>query len=347
MLCYFPQPYKGELLYSIVARVDIRSGNIFFRTTTRELFGNPRFIASVDPPCHIDYLVRNLPFYNQLTKKDLIINHTLYPFYTAFLPAIRAKSVYKTMGKPYRGNIYIKTGITVSSVHIFPFFQFCPDCCREDLLNHGEYYWHRIQNTPGVLICPDHKKVLHYSSFRIHPDQKNEFSEASPDNYPDNTQNVLFGDKIIEKLDGLAADIQWVYDNYEIIRRSQDIEEGFRRKYLYLLADRGLIKKKDRRHFLNEFINDLHNYYGSEFLRMVQSDFSIADLHSWPIKIIRKHEKSFHPVRHLLMMRYLCGDSRNFFKIKWLKLNEIKTEQRFHEHNPVTFRNRKNTGMNG
>ncbi len=327
MVTFFPDPYPDELLYSILARYHVRSGNIYYRTTMKDLFGNSGFYSVVDLPCHIDTLIQNLPFNNSLKKKELILNHTLYPFYTAFLPADRAKSVYNAMRRPYGENVYIKTGITTSSVHIFPILKFCPDCCQNDLANYGEYYWHRIHNTPGVLVCPVHKIVLQDSLVKLHADHKQGFSAAGPDNCLNITTVIHITDSTIESLAEIARDILWLYNNYELIRRSQDIELGFRRKYVALLGYKGLINMEYKKHFWDRFIDDIHNYFGSSLLKLLQSDFSTDNPRSWPIKIIRKHDKSFHPIRHVLMMRYLCGSLEKYCKIKYLKLGRTGTKQ--------------------
>ncbi|MEO1673589.1 MAG: TniQ family protein, partial [Cyanobacteria bacterium J06631_2] len=91
MLGFFPTLYPGELLYSAIARYQIRSGNLSPKVTIEELFGSRTITATADLPCGLDNLVANLPPYSSVTAESLIEDHTLYTFYAPFLPPKRAK----------------------------------------------------------------------------------------------------------------------------------------------------------------------------------------------------------------------------------------------------------------
>ncbi|WP_236025922.1 TnsD family Tn7-like transposition protein [Alicyclobacillus suci] len=53
-----------------------------------------------------------------------------------------------------------------------------------------------------------------------------------------------------------------------------------------------------------EFRRAFLNYYGEPFLEVMQSSVSERD-DNWLNAIVRKHRKSFHPIRHLLLMQFL------------------------------------------
>ncbi|MES1264680.1 MAG: TniQ family protein, partial [Variovorax sp.] len=42
--------------------------------------------------------------------------------------------------------------------------RFCSSCVREDLLMHGESYWHLSHQLPGVLACVRHGRALRWST---------------------------------------------------------------------------------------------------------------------------------------------------------------------------------------
>lgn len=86
MLSFFPILYPDELLYSALARYHIRSGNKSFRQTDLELFGySSQQLCKVTLTNNLNYLVKNLSLFSQITVSDLLQNHTLYPFYATFL----------------------------------------------------------------------------------------------------------------------------------------------------------------------------------------------------------------------------------------------------------------------
>ena len=59
MLHWFPTPYPDELLYSVLARYHVRSGNTSRKMTTEELFGKRTIIAVWDLPSNLNTFLRN------------------------------------------------------------------------------------------------------------------------------------------------------------------------------------------------------------------------------------------------------------------------------------------------
>jgi hypothetical protein len=57
-------------------------------------------------------------------------------------------------------------------------------------------------------------------------------------------------------------------------------------------------------------------YFGDEFLNIVKSPVQIDDESNWLAMIVRKHRKTFHPIRHLLMVEYLGLNLRELFELK-------------------------------
>ncbi|GMA64211.1 hypothetical protein GCM10025859_46510 [Alicyclobacillus fastidiosus] len=53
-----------------------------------------------------------------------------------------------------------------------------------------------------------------------------------------------------------------------------------------------------------EFRREFLNYYGEPFLEVMQSSVSDRE-DNWLNAIVRKHRKTFHPIRHLLLMQFL------------------------------------------
>jgi hypothetical protein len=310
MISFFPKPYPDEILYSILARYHIRSGNTSPKITQQELFKSQDTVATVDLPCNLNYLSENLKFCSSYTVKDLIYKHTLYPFYSAFLPPKRASTVMNSMKAEYGGNIHTKAGIMASSVTLSKYFRFCTQCFEEDLQKYGEAYWHRIHQTPGVLVCPVHALKLLDSTVPIQGFNRHEYSAASVENCIVYCDRNTYSDRTLEKLFLLANDIYWLMNN-NLTSKEPD---WFRKRYIALLIDRSFAtptgrvqQKKLRDRFLF--------FYGHEMLEAVDSTITREGEHNWLSSIVRKHRKAFHPIRHLLTIRFLNNSIEEFFQI--------------------------------
>ena len=73
MLGHFPSPYPDELLYSVISRYHIRSGNESFRQTHQELFDKSELQPNkIILPNNLNFLARQLPIGSHLTVESLI-----------------------------------------------------------------------------------------------------------------------------------------------------------------------------------------------------------------------------------------------------------------------------------
>lgn len=83
MIPFFPTPYPDELWYSVICRYHIRSGNPSVKYSIRELYGANHINVPVELCGALSPLLDALPT-KDLTAKDIIMQHTLYPYYTRF-----------------------------------------------------------------------------------------------------------------------------------------------------------------------------------------------------------------------------------------------------------------------
>ncbi|MFT4413348.1 TnsD family transposase [Fredinandcohnia humi] len=306
MVGFFPTPYPNELLYSTLARFHIRSGNISPKSTIEELFGSRSVTAVVDLSSNIDSLVGNLPIGNNQTSENLIMENTLYPFYSAFLPPERATIVLQSMKGNSGGSIHSRTGVMASTIKENRYIRVCKECSIESLKNYGELFWVRNHQIPGVIICSKHKTLLYDSKVLIHHFNKHEFVPASVDNcnisdeYTNltNIGEVIESEfipkyiKIVDNVDKLLNNRypnkppEWFFSQY--------IE---RLKLMGLANINGVVKQKELR---EQFLN----FYGESLLETVQSSINDSDS-SWLSTMVRKPRKTVHPIRHLLMIQFL------------------------------------------
>jgi len=300
MITFFPVPYEDEVLYSVLARYHVRSGNISYKATMRDLFGSTSVTAVMDLPSNIHNLVNNMPLNSRYTEEYLIKNHTLFPFYSAFLPPERAEQVFQSMKGENGGSIYSRTGIMASSIVLNQYFKFCPTCTEEDKLQYGELYWHRIHQIPGVLVCPKHYVPLYNSLVPVRGYNKYQYKAASEENCLKPDIDVMYAADVFEKLVRLAEDAQVLLNN-DFDKRNI---EWYKEQYLAKMIEMGFATSNGKVH-QKEFIKEFIDYYGEVFLDIVQSGVDADNDSNWLMDMVRKKNKTAHPIRHLLLSRFL------------------------------------------
>lgn len=322
MLPFFPEPYPDELLYSILARYHVRSGNTSPKMTMNELFGSISITAVYDLPSHLESLHKNTSFYNEHSLYQLIINHTLYPYYQPFIPPERAQVILKSM-KENRGNfIHSIAGIMATSVSTPKYFKFCWKCIKEDQDLYGEIYWHRVHQTPGVKLCTKHGEFLQDSLVLIHGLNRHEFVAASFEKCMVKCQDSILNFDEKAKLAYFSKEIEWLFINSIQPRPLNWYQE----RYISLLYKAGLSSREgfvDQDALFYRFIG----FYGNRVLAALGSDVVMNDESSWLRAIVRKHRKTFHPIRHLLLIIFLTESFKRFLNVDLnpISLKHIKT----------------------
>lgn len=296
---FFPTPYPDELFYSICARYRKRVGDPSPKNLLQDLFGKNNVLASVDLPSHIGALVDRLPVGSKITAERLIMDHTMYPFYSAFLPPQQAKAVMEAMVSGSGKRIYAQSGVMASSIRNSPTFRYCPICFREDLEKFGELYWHRMHNIPGWDVCVKHGTWLNASKVLLRQTNRHVFVEPTEDNCPLDQVAYITDSRLLSHYYSIGNGIEslltqrfphrpldWFQRHYETRLRQQNYSSP---------VSETVNQAKLQREFVQ--------FYCNEFLERLQSRLQ-GEFH-WLASMTRKHRKSFHPLRHLLLMNFL------------------------------------------
>ncbi len=333
MLGFFPTPYPDELLYSIIARYHIRSGNISPKITLQELFGSTTTIATPDLPSSLKYLSTQLQHLFPNSVTDLIDRYTLYPFYRPFLPPQRDRLIQKSMRSSIGQNIHTRAGIMASAIATPRYFRFCPQCNAEDLDRYGEIYWHRLHQITGVFICPEHSTLLQNSTISFQGLNRHEYYAASSDNCVIVEPCDTYSDRTKQQLQTLSADIWWLL-NRNLTAHSP---EYFQQQYRSLLIDREYANSNGRVRRVR-LDRDFRLFYDREMLALLDSSLAENSEAHWLFDLLCKHRKSFHPIRHLLLIRFLTDSVDQFFTTKyqyqpfgkapWICLNPVANHYR-------------------
>lgn len=155
MISFFPTPYPDELWYSVICRYHVHSGNYCAKHTMRQLYGDDTYTASMMLCGHIVPLLEQLPR-GYLSIKDIILRHTLYPYYARFFSTQRKRSTYAYAFNGNADTVH-RMGISQSNGNHYFVLRYCPVCYQEDLAQYGEPYWHRSHQLPDMQLCVKHR----------------------------------------------------------------------------------------------------------------------------------------------------------------------------------------------
>lgn len=160
MLTWFPTPYPDELWTSVLARYYIRSGYTLVQYALDSILpGRSLFHKSTYFATGLNDIQKEFPT-SWLSSRDIIENHTLYPYYSRFLTQLQKKQAIANMmtsSRPFSKSIMPGVRQYVPENH---FWRYCPLCAKEDMEKYGETYWHRIHQIYDIRICPIHKVFL-------------------------------------------------------------------------------------------------------------------------------------------------------------------------------------------
>lgn len=295
MILQFPTPYPGELLYSTLGRYHLRSGNVFWKHTIEDLFGNKTLSATAILPSGIRSLVERLPTNTTIDEKELVYKHTLFFFYTTLLPREQAISIYDAMLSNDGMKIYMQSGIMASSIPQNKFFKYCPACLNADTF--GEMYWKREHQLPGKLICLTHGLWLEDSLVPITQSNKHTYVLPSEGNCDLKKENPVEDVSLKFHFDFLLQAERLL--NGEFSHKSFEHYTDFYRKHL---IQKGFASNNGRVNqvWLQEAFR---SYYPDKFLADLNIDPISVEL--WLASITRKHRKSFHPYYHILLLNFL------------------------------------------
>lgn len=154
MIAYFPEIYPDELLYSLLARFYKNTGYPCYWYAAEDLFES----KTVRPD--IEFVNQYSPAALRMITKDLsmdevILNHTMFPYYGRFLDKERRNKAFKALTQ-MQGNYHNLLPMAKRKTGSKRCLRYCPMCTEADREKHGETYWHRVHQMQGIDICPYH-----------------------------------------------------------------------------------------------------------------------------------------------------------------------------------------------
>lgn len=295
LLSHFPTLYKDELLYSGIARYHQQSSNKSQKQTITDLFGQRFVCATSDLPSHLKQL--SLKLNERYSVGQLIIDHTLFPYYTYFMTQDRCSKVLTAMEEgSSRGEVHVNLGLPASNIKAPDFLKFCPQCIDTEI-ELSEPYWHRSHQLPGVCLCPIHMIPLKTSKV-AYSTQDHKFSFVPLSKIIDEQhQTVDFEKNWLNHLEFITWQSFGMLNSAQLHTNSISIYRDFLRERGYLTLG-GSIR-------FDQMIVDFRDFYGDRLLEYLQCAVSPNGWDTWLHKIVRNKDEITHPLRHLLLIKFL------------------------------------------
>lgn len=165
MITFLPQLYPDELIYSLLARYYIKTGYLAYIFAAQDLFTNPKDNPNIEFVNKLNDVLMHLITAN-ISFKDIILKHTMFPYYSKFLPYERRTKAYQSLFN-MDSNYCNLLPLPKSKNNTVRYLRYCPLCVIKDREDYGETYWHRIHQMIGVNICTIHNCYLKDSNIPI------------------------------------------------------------------------------------------------------------------------------------------------------------------------------------
>ncbi len=330
MLRFMPEALPGELLYGMLSRYSRHNALDGPGQVAADLFGNSHAVATFDLPNRLYRLSRRMDL-RSLPPGHMVRRMTLLPYYVAFQPAAMGAKALEGMLSG-GGNLHLMLGVNTFRVPRSDRLKFCPECLPGMLADHGEFYWRRDQQLPGVVVCQDHGCVLRYSAISLNRSNRHAYVAADEETCPGSAEPVarLEGASETDRLLALAIESAALV---EVDPDGLGFEErGTRIRNTILNAGLMRFQAKVSMARIDDAMRDR---YGSALDRLpgvLEEDGSWCN--GWLGSICRRHRRAFHPLYHLLlsgMLRSLDVVGLPFGEGPWTCRNRLAS----HSGQPV------------
>lgn len=202
-------------------------------------------------------------------------------------------------------------GTMLPSVHL----RFCPDCTERERNIHGEAYWHRVHQVPGVCVCPEHATLLEESNIPMRYLYGSTIFHAAEPSIPVTQARRLKGEDEDDKtLIRIATEASWLLKSS---LPGNDLGE-IRRHYLAHALCLGYASQAGAVHW-KKLIPAFRSRYSERLLETMQCGLppeAPKKRDHWIAEILHQPRKPQAPVRYLLLMDFLGVQASEFFQFK-------------------------------
>lgn len=279
-------PYPEELLYSVIARTKTMALYDSPASLGVTFFGRRNVPATIDLPGHIGFFSQSVGEILPFTSQDIVNKLTLWPYYSRFVKRANRDQVFQLILGERADEIHVRAGLNQSSFANRQNLMYCPLCIEDDRKSYGLRYWHRVHQIPEILLCPKHEAHLVPYVPKAQEEARGYFIDANTISLPTTEVRISKSKPAIE----LAQFAEAILLN----KSTFDVAEVNYFEPLQKIYGRG--KQLDSR----QLAFDFQVKFGRDLMEIQ----SVQDS-QWISNIARRPGHYFHPIRHLLISRFI------------------------------------------
>ena len=316
-----------EILFSLVSRHHRFWGHRLAKHTNVLLFGRPLGGSQHDFPSCIDEFVKRTDQCHG-TAIEICTEHTLLNYYRKFMDASEEDNVVATLRSPTVANLKFRLGLLTSRFRAHHPLKACTVCMASDLETRGWAYWHLQHQYPGVWVCPTHGIALQESDIKASGVER--FLWHLPDK-----ANFRLWPSALHEIDRTSFGIFSRISNLTVSLVRGQSPYRINLTQLHRLYHAEL----DRRNLLTAHGGFRLSEIAAEFVNHVQTlrllpEFSALpatndEAYSQLSRYLRAPRTGTHPLRHIVLIDWLLGDSENFQKQYAQTLSSFPTTNLF------------------
>jgi hypothetical protein len=305
MLGFMPTPYPDEIYYSVLSRYHVYSGNKKTFNTIIDLFGR-QVMINVWWQGNLSTITGRFPVLYPLDKETIIYHHTLLPLFSLFMDKSRAEEMIQSTINTNGERILLRSLVGVQG-QMDKSLYYCPRCAAHDKDQYGEAYWHRIHQIPGVFICPHHGEFLKKFDIKAsnHQVRLRDINMIEHVDLFSNQKSHISGN-VLQTLRDVAIDFQYLL---KINLKHINIDH-LNKRYQHLLIEKKLASPSGMI-YREQLIQQFQCFYGIELLEYIGINEK-----SLLMRFLHKSNRTFPPIFHVLLMRFLAGSAEQFVTFK-------------------------------
>lgn len=297
-----PAALPDMTLYAMLSMVEKLNGKSRAEEVSQILFGTRTAGLLHDFSSHLGEFCQRTD-YVYGNPEAVALHYTLLPYFLGFQGNdIRLKALELMRGTSVERLKFV-LGLPAGPSRASLPLHYCKACADTDLQNFGVSYWHRSHQVPGVSVCPDHGTPLSISTRRIDGIGRSRLFLPLDSEIVASSRQVELGNgrEILLRLARLA---QWILDPHFPGYTSPELLHF---AYLHGLKQNGMLTRCGKVRAV-EFLNWLCKRYASiasfEPFNRIVAPANVTGM----LKLVRKPNRHFHTLRHLILIDALFGN---------------------------------------
>ncbi|WP_297900588.1 TnsD family Tn7-like transposition protein [Metallibacterium sp.] len=299
----------GETLFSLCSRHHRLWGYATSGQSAGVLFGGRRTGTQHDFPSALDEFERRTAGCHG-TATDLARHRTLLRYYRPFLQPDEVANTVEQMRSRSVAHLKFRLGLLTSRFRANHPLKACPTCMQTDLAKEGWIYWHLQHQFPGVWACPWHAEPLLTSTVKSTGVERFLWHLPAQDRLVRGGHaRSSAGDALLHRLAQLSVTlVKWDADDGWLgLTRLQPLffAQAARRGWV---SSAGSLRLKQAAP--DYLAHGLQLRHVAEFAGLAKN---LEEANVQVGRLFRSPQTDTHPLRLVLAIDWLFGDSQSFF----------------------------------